>query len=187
MSGAQPTRPKPSSAYLQHQSSFHKNRPAENTKPASAVLQRTGSFANRQVAEAALAELRKRSESQKAIDLSVVAGQNLVAKDSESVLKLGWSKSTSDPYVVCTYGSHRFKTAVARKTLNPKWNARCTWIIDGARFDPTATLMLKIFDRDACSLDDPMGQVWLHIWRIYLAYPLTSCYVKLAEHANCTR
>ena len=94
------------------------------------------------------------------VEMEVAAGRNLVARDGSGPLKLG-SKYTSDPYVVCTFGKHKFVSDVVPKTVNPVWNANCRWVIEGSQFDPEDNIICAIFDRDRGSLDDPMGQVWV--------------------------
>ena len=102
------------------------------------------------------------------VELSILAGRDLIARDRAGAFKLG-AKVTSDPYVVCTMGTHQFTTSVMTKTLNPMWNSRCTWVVDD--FDPEGAILLSIFDRDRGSLDDPMGQVRLTLQSLMLPGP----------------
>jgi len=114
------------------------------------------------------------------IDLHIIGGRNLVAKDGSGFLKLG-SKTTSDPYVIATLGEHRFETNVVMKNLNPEWDAKCKWSIEGRQFKPSAEMVLTIFDRDRGSADDPMGAVRLTLRELMTAgqtdkwYPVKDC------------
>jgi hypothetical protein len=101
------------------------------------------------------------------IDLSILAGRNLVPKDGSGPLKLG-KKTTSDPYCVATYREYRFSTNTVKKNLNPEWNSHFTWIVEPVELDPSGTtkdnaVRIAIFDHDRGSLDDPMGEVVVRV------------------------
>ena len=118
------------------------------------------------------------------IDLGIVSGRNLVAKDGSGFLKLG-SKTTSDPYVIATFGSFKFETNVVRKNLNPEWNASCKWMIEGRNFKPSAELVLTIFDRDRGSADDPMGEVRMTLREVCQGGPTTEKWYPVKPCKGC--
>ena len=97
------------------------------------------------------------------LDVNVLAGRSLVAKDGSGFLKLGKAK-TSDPYVVVWYGKQKLAdTKVETKTLDPVWNQTWQWKFDGRTFKASAELTFKIYDHDRGSADDPMGEVRLPV------------------------
>jgi len=95
------------------------------------------------------------------IDIKILAGRNLVAKDGSGFLGLGKNKS-SDPYVVISYSRKQLgKTKVIKKTLNPTWDETFKFMLEGRSFRPAEDVVLDVFDHDKSSADDPMGQVRL--------------------------
>ena len=77
------------------------------------------------------------------IDLTIVSGRNLVAKDGGGL----FSKSkSSDPYVrVIFVGQEYGKTEVVKKDLNPTWNHTMKMVLEGRRFRPDADIILSIW------------------------------------------
>jgi len=99
------------------------------------------------------------------VDLTILKGRNLVAKDGSGFLKLG-KASTSDPYIKVTMTGAKSDaplgtTEVVSKNLNPEWNQNFNFHFLGKQFRPKESLVLTIYDRDRGSADDPMGQVVL--------------------------
>eukprot|EP00854_Cymbomonas_tetramitiformis_P021345 gene21345-25651_t len=89
------------------------------------------------------------------LDLTVVAGKDLAAKD-----KSWFGKGTSDPYVIVSIGKDRLgKTKTIEKNLSPEWNESFKRHFTPSELTPTAEIVLSIFDWDMASSDDPMGEV----------------------------
>ncbi|CAB9502985.1 Tellurium resistance protein TerZ [Seminavis robusta] len=105
------------------------------------------------------------------VDIHIIEGRNLVAKDRN----LMFQKTSSDPFVKIFHGDKRIgKTKVIKKTLNPEWHEQFHLHIDqydflnyvgngankfnlqNAKIPP---IMLYLFDEDKASADDPMGTV----------------------------
>jgi len=93
------------------------------------------------------------------VDITIIAGKDLVVKDKKM-----FGKGSSDPYVVLhaqTASGQRSapvgRTPHIEKNLNPQWN----WSNKLHLGPPSAfpELRLCLFDRDALSKDDPMGEV----------------------------
>ena len=77
-----------------------------------------------------------------------------------------FSKATSDPYVkVFVCGNELAKTSVVSKNLNPEWNEKVLvgHMVGSAKVRKNPSILLRVFDKDACSADDPMGDVELPI------------------------
>ena len=99
------------------------------------------------------------------IDLKVIEGRNLVAKDKKMFSS---KKGTSDPYVKVSIAGNYIKslgeTKVIKKTLDPKWNKAFNHKIKSrdanriARGRHQTILRFEIFDQDTLT-DDPMGIV----------------------------
>ena len=95
------------------------------------------------------------------IDLKIVGGRGLVAKDHPM-----WGKPSSDPYVkvqLHEVGAEQRtlkigSTTKLSKTLEPVWNEPFAFSVDAAQLQ-TLELVLALFDKDNLSKDDPMGQV----------------------------
>ena len=93
------------------------------------------------------------------IDLTVVAGRGLVAKDGGV-----FSKKSSDPYVKVVFvGSELGKTPTITKSLDPEWNHTMKFVLEGRRFRTDADLVLGLWDFDKTSGDDSMGEVRLRM------------------------
>lgn len=100
------------------------------------------------------------------IDLTIIGGRNLVAKDRN----LFNQKTTSDPYVkLYVNGKFKAQSKVISKNLNPTWNETCKIYLGT---DESNRLLDKfknsgeepqfsvfIFDKDEMSDDDSMGIV----------------------------
>ncbi|XP_047149397.1 protein C2-DOMAIN ABA-RELATED 4 [Vigna umbellata] len=67
--------------------------------------------------------------------------------------------STSDPYVVVKMDKQRLKTRVIKKDINPEWNEDLTLSVT----DPSAPVILTVYDHDTFSMDDKMGDAELDI------------------------
>jgi Ca2+-dependent lipid-binding protein len=82
------------------------------------------------------------------IDLKILAGRNLVAKDGSGFLGLGKAK-TSDPYTKVIFnGATLEQTHVINKNLNPVWDSTFKLHLDGRKFRMTEDLRVL---RDAKS------------------------------------
>ena len=93
------------------------------------------------------------------VDLTIIAGRNLVAKDGSGLLKLGKNR-TSDPYCVVRHmGKLLGKTQDIKKCLDPEWNATFKFHLEGRSWRPDESIVLAIYDFDTFSNDDPMGEV----------------------------
>ena len=103
------------------------------------------------------------------LNLTIVAGKDLVAKDGGM-----FSKASSDPFVkVFVSGAEVAKTAHVSKNLNPEWNATVlTDFIVGPKARKDPTVRLCVFDYDAMSASDPMGEVVIPLERLLDGRPL---------------
>ena len=87
------------------------------------------------------------------LSVEIVRGRDLVKKDL---------RGTSDPYVVASIGSsvHNFVDKYVSSDVNPEWGYECLFPIE----EPSGhKLVLKIYDYDAGSEDDFMGEVSLEV------------------------
>ena len=87
------------------------------------------------------------------LSLEIVRGRDLVKKDL---------RGTSDPYVVASIGSsvHNFVDKYVSSDVNPEWGYECLFPIE----EPSGhKLVLKVYDYDAGSEDDFMGEVSLEV------------------------
>ena len=85
--------------------------------------------------------------------VEIVRGRDLVKKDL---------RGTSDPYVVASIGSsvHNFVEKYVSRDVNPEWGYECLFPIE----EPSGhKLVLKVYDYDAGSEDDFMGEVSLNV------------------------
>ncbi|KAK9879793.1 hypothetical protein WA026_006853 [Henosepilachna vigintioctopunctata] len=70
----------------------------------------------------------------------------------------------SDPYAVFSVGAQEYKTSVIKRSLNPKWDEWCEFVI----LDPTAQqVKFKLFDYDDLNEDDFLGSGVVDIKSIY--------------------
>ena len=82
--------------------------------------------------------------------LSVICARDLEAMD------IGGS---SDPYVIMALGDYKLRSNVIKKNLNPKWDQNFELIV----YDWSVPLQVSVWDNDALSADDVIGEteVWL--------------------------
>ena len=92
------------------------------------------------------------------LDIEIIAGKNLVAKDRSL-----FGKKSSDPFVVISCGSRTLGTTrVIDKSLDPVWNETFKLNIDGksaANMEQTE-ILLSIFDKDKLSSNVPGSTQW---------------------------
>ncbi|XP_044750595.1 extended synaptotagmin-2-like isoform X2 [Coccinella septempunctata] len=70
----------------------------------------------------------------------------------------------SDPYAVFSVGAQEYKTSVIKRSLNPKWDEWCEFVI----LDPTAQqVRFKLFDHDDLNEDDFLGSGVVDIKSVY--------------------
>mmetsp|Transcript_10793 Transcript_10793/g.24048 ORF Transcript_10793/g.24048 Transcript_10793/m.24048 type:complete len:472 (-) Transcript_10793:46-1461(-) len=114
---------------------------------------------------------RRKSTSQQNLGflhVVVQSGHNLPAADRNLFQPF---KSTSDPYVILTFGAQKYRTRVQAKTLNPTWGEACTfqvgsfthihgrdWQHRGMDGDDETVLWLDVWDKDTWTEDDPLGK-----------------------------
>lgn len=92
------------------------------------------------------------------IDLTVLAGRDLVAKDKNLMGK----NTSSDPYIeVWADNDLVGKTPVVSKSLNPVWEKDNTFLMKLEGENPKVTL--KIYDQDLIGDPDAMGTIVLKI------------------------
>jgi len=106
---------------------------------------------------------RVKLESGMEVDLTIIAARDLVAKD----FKL-FAKGSSDPYVTVyavdrkgKRGKQLAKSPVIKQKLDPEWNFQTKLKLGLSERNPT--VVLCIWDRDALSKDDPMGEVTIPV------------------------
>ena len=98
------------------------------------------------------------------IDINVIEGRNLVAKDSSGVFS---KKKSSDPYVKVYFGGKKYgKTQTIDKTLSPSWNESFNIKLGTKEVGKIlkgnskyTSIDFVIFDEDNIGSDDPMGTV----------------------------
>lgn len=70
----------------------------------------------------------------------------------------------SDPYIILSVGAQEYKSAVIKRSLNPKWDEWCEFVI----LDPAAQqVRFKLYDQDDLNEDDFLGSGVVDIKRIY--------------------
>ena len=73
--------------------------------------------------------------------------------------------ATSDPYIELTHasdGRKKRRSKTVEKNLNPRWDEHFEW--SGVKRDVLAQpLLLKAFDRDSISADDPLGHATIDL------------------------
>ncbi|KAG0556826.1 hypothetical protein KC19_11G082000 [Ceratodon purpureus] len=89
------------------------------------------------------------------LKVRIVRGRNLVVRDLLS----------SDPYVAATLGTQSAKTKVVNRNLNPIWDEELMLSVP----NPPQPLKLEVFDHDAFSADDPMGEASVDLNPLILA------------------
>ena len=100
------------------------------------------------------------------IIVAILRGRDLVAKDTNL---LTGRPTTSDPYVVIYYtGREIGRTSTAMKTLHPIWGENrmgevFSVTVNSNQLEKCDTIVLRIFDQDILSNDDPMGRVVLSL------------------------
>ena len=87
--------------------------------------------------------------------VKVIAARNVLAADTNNL---------SDPYVIATMGGDSDTTRVERKTLNPVWDE--TFVYSSKRLCEAVEhgcpwVEFKVYDWDALSKDDFLGQAFL--------------------------
>ncbi|KAL3282639.1 hypothetical protein HHI36_005814 [Cryptolaemus montrouzieri] len=70
----------------------------------------------------------------------------------------------SDPYGVFSVGAQEYKTSVIKRSLNPKWDEWCEFVI----LDPCAQqVKFKLFDHDDLNEDDFLGSGVVDVKSVY--------------------
>ncbi|XP_035542051.1 protein C2-DOMAIN ABA-RELATED 7-like isoform X2 [Juglans regia] len=82
--------------------------------------------------------------------IRVQRGINLAVRDS---------LSSSDPYVVVTFGEQKLKSRVVDNNLNPEWNDALTLSVK----DLDVPITLRVYDKDILTSDDKMGDAEIDI------------------------
>ncbi|KAJ7566752.1 hypothetical protein O6H91_02G116800 [Diphasiastrum complanatum] len=83
------------------------------------------------------------------VKVRVLKGTNLAVRDMR----------TSDPYVVLTLGQQKVKTRVIKSNLNPVWNEELMLSVPS----PPQSLKVQVYDKDALSADDIMGEAEVNL------------------------
>ncbi|XP_062174937.1 probable ADP-ribosylation factor GTPase-activating protein AGD11 isoform X2 [Alnus glutinosa] len=89
------------------------------------------------------------------IKVNVVKGTNLAIRDV----------MTSDPYVILALGNQSVKTRVIKSNLNPVWNESLMLSIP----ENIPPLKLLVYDKDAFTTDDFMGEAEIDIQPLVIA------------------
>jgi hypothetical protein len=111
-------------------------------------------------------------ERKQVLVVSIHRARKLKAMDSSL-----FGKGTSDPYVIIQCGDEKKKTAIISKNLNPVWEETFTIPIWG---DPETPLQLSVWDYDALSADDTIGEASISISNA-LRTPIRKWYEITAE------
>jgi len=88
-------------------------------------------------------EAREQQKSTLRLHVHLVGGHELLKKDSGS----------SDPYVIFKQQHVEFKSDVQEKNLNPTWDTKFDFGINDLKDE----LIIKVYDHDSITRDDPMG------------------------------
>ncbi|XP_071927177.1 protein C2-DOMAIN ABA-RELATED 7 [Coffea arabica] len=83
--------------------------------------------------------------------IKVCKGINLAVRDTVS--------HSSDPYVVVSHAGQAVKTSVVNKNCSPVWNESLTLSLK----DPNVPFVLRVFDKDTFTGDDPMGDAEFNV------------------------
>ena len=72
------------------------------------------------------------------------------------------SRNSSDPYVIIKCGAQEKKSRVVQRSLDPEWNEVLE--LEGTLEELVSHgLLLKVFDKDTFTKDDPLGEVQVNI------------------------
>eukprot|EP01130_Rhizamoeba_saxonica_P013231 TRINITY_DN561_c0_g1_i3.p1 TRINITY_DN561_c0_g1~~TRINITY_DN561_c0_g1_i3.p1 ORF type:complete len:163 (-),score=27.31 TRINITY_DN561_c0_g1_i3:20-508(-) len=85
----------------------------------------------------------------KSLQIKILEGKNLVAKDCTGY---------SDPYVKFKYKGKKYKTKICKQTLNPVWQDPDIWELNISHLDLTEGLVFDCWDKDYVTSDDYMGR-----------------------------
>ena len=87
------------------------------------------------------------------IFVRVESARNLVAADKGG---------TSDPYAKLKLDGHEYRTSTVKKTIDPVWDQEFAW--RGKQSMMLAQpLNIKVFDNDALSRDDKLGEAQVEL------------------------
>ena len=91
--------------------------------------------------------------------VTVLRAQDLVARDLNG---------KSDPYCIVECVGEKKKTPVIKRNLNPEWNHAMEFggKMSARHLDEDEEIVVRIYDHDTFSSDDPMGDVHIPIWMI---------------------
>ena len=91
--------------------------------------------------------------------LTIVRGQNLLASDLNG---------KSDPYCIVQCAGEKQRTPTIKKTLNPEWNYRMEFggKLTSRQVGADDEVVVRLYDHDTFSKDDPLGEVHIPIWMI---------------------
>lgn len=123
------------------------------------------------------------------LDVSVLAGRNLIIKD-----KGMFGGGSSDPYCVITRPCSKQamvigKTEVLKKSLNPSWSKGTFKVhFTGKDFNEAApgTVVFQVFDKDKWGSDDPMGEVVVPLKGLVTGRPLDK-WLPLKPYKGCKK
>jgi len=122
------------------------------------------------------------------IDITIIQGEDLVAKDRNLLRK----RTTSDPYIrVLHNGCCHHKTAVQKKNLNPKWNQESFKIHTGppANYNNSGKeghIAFYVYDHDEFSDDDNMGCFSIPL-SDYMNKPPTTAWFPVQKNMDVDR
>lgn len=130
------------------------------------------------------------------VGASAVVSKEAKARRKAAVKKTGWLEvnvraargllkmdrfGSSDPYVVVRVGAATQQTEVVKDCQEPSWEATLRF----EDVDPNSTVIVRLYDWDRLSPDDPMGQVVLRMEDIEAGEHVPETWHKLTKMQDC--
>ena len=89
----------------------------------------------------------------------IVRAENLLASDFNG---------KSDPYCIVQCAGEKYRTPTIKANLNPEWNCELEFggKLTARQVDDEEEVVVRLYDQDLLSKDDPLGEVHIPIWMI---------------------
>lgn len=130
------------------------------------------------------------------VGASAVVSKEAKARRKAAVKKTGWLEvnvraarglvkmdtfGSADPYAVVRVGAATQQTEVVKNCLEPSWDATLRF----EDVDPNSSVIVRLYDWDRMSSDDPMGQVVLRMEDIEAGEHASETWHKLTKMEDC--